>query len=105
MKKILTFLEKTATWLCSFSPDKYVHIMVCAVLTLLVAVFVRMCFGDDGYICVGIGACAAMIVGFFKEWYDNFTDGEFGYFDLVADAVGCALSAALLCLWTWCLGV
>lgn len=98
-------IKKILDTLCRIPGDKYVHLLACLLLTFIIGMGVSLFSDESQAVCAGIGACAAMIVGFFKEWYDNFTDGEFGYFDLVADAVGCALSAALLCLWTWCLGV
>ncbi len=95
-----TMYEKVANWLCGFGSDKWVHLLTCLVITFVVTVFVRTTFHDDGYVSAGIGACGAMMVGFFKEWWDNFTTGEFGYSDLVFDAVGCLMGAGMLCVWT-----
>ena len=97
MRKIY---EKIADWLADYGVDKYLHLLACLVITFVVAVFVRTTFHDDGYVSASIGACGAMMVGFFKEWWDNLATGGFGCSDLIFDAVGCLMGAGMLCVWT-----
>lgn len=97
------FFEKIAAKLCGIKSDKLVHLLVCVVLTGLIAGVVAIFGSDDAYVCAGIGGCAAMIIAFFKEWYDQFKDDGEGlsFFDLFYDFVGCAVGVAYLCWWTF----
>lgn len=91
MEKIMDKIKKIVETLCRISGDKYVHLLACLLLTFIIGIGVLLFSHESQAVCAGIGACAAMIIGFFKEWYDQFTDGEFPYADLFFDLVGCVL--------------
>lgn len=78
-------------YICSISADKYVHLLSCLLLTFVVGQAVHLCSSYPLDVCAGIGAIAAMTVGFFKEWYDEFRGGEVDYKDLAADFIGSVL--------------
>ena len=91
MKRIYQFIKDVSVTLCRIPSDKYVHLLSCLLLTFIVGMGVSLCSDEPQAVCAGIGACAAMIVGFIKEWHDQFTYGEFSYADLFFDLVGCML--------------
>lgn len=91
MKKIYQFIKDVSVTLCGIPSDKYVHLLSCLLLTFVIGMGVSLFSDESQAVCAGIGACAAMIIGFFKEWYDQFTDGDFSYADLFFDLVGCVL--------------
>lgn len=91
MGKIMEKIKKIVETLCRIPGDKYVHLLACLLLTFIIGMGVLLFSDESQAVCAGIGACAAMIIGFFKEWYDQFTDGEFSYAGLFFDLVGCVL--------------
>ena len=97
MRKIY---DKMTDWLAGYGVDKYLHLMACLLITFAAAVLVRAVFREDGCVSAGTGACAVMATGFFKEWWDNSTTGDFSFSDLAFDAAGCLTGAVMLCAWT-----
>ena len=90
MNKIISFFDSVSKFLCGIASDKYAHILVCLVATFVLGHIIHW-FDTPMDISAGMAACAVFILGFFKEWYDNFTTGEFGYKDILFDAIGCLL--------------
>lgn len=84
-------IKKFVNCVCGIGTDKYVHLLACLLLTFVVGQAVFLCGGLPLPNCAAIGAIAAMAVGFFKEWYDEFKGGELDYKDLLADVAGCLL--------------
>lgn len=84
-------MKRIIEYICRIGPDKYVHLLACLLLTFVVGQAVHLFSSYPLDVCAGIGAIAAMTVGFFKEWYDEFTGGELDYKDLAADFVGCLI--------------
>lgn len=90
MNKILSFFDGIANYLCGIGSDKYAHLLVSLVATFVLGYIIHF-FNTPMDIAGGMAACAVFILGFFKEWYDQFTDGDFSYADLFFDLVGCVL--------------
>lgn len=84
-------MKKVIERLCEIEGDKWVHLVVCLLLTFVVGQGVHWFSEMELAECAGIGATAAMTAGFFKEWIDEFRGGEMDYMDLVADFIGCMI--------------
>lgn len=80
-------LNRIKEWLCGFTADKYVHVIVCLIISLVVARIVP--FGT--LLSAAHGLLTAMLVGLTKEWVDD----EFDWGDIKADFVGALLGALL----------
>lgn len=80
-------LNRIKEWLCGFTADKYVHVIVCLVIALVVARIVP--FG--ALLSAAHGLFTAMLIGLTKEWVDD----EFDWGDIKADFVGALLGALL----------
>lgn len=90
MNKIISFFDSVSKFLCGIASDKYAHLLVSLVGTFILGHIIHWC-NTPMDIAGGMAACAVFILGFFKEWYDNFTTGEFGYKDILFDAIGCLI--------------
>ena len=90
MNKILSFFDSIANFFGGIASDKYAHLLVSLVATFVLGYIIHF-FNTPMDIAGGMAACAVFILGFFKEWYDNFTTGEFGYKDILFDAIGCLI--------------
>lgn len=80
-------LNRIKEWLCGFTADKYVHVIVCLIISLVVARIVP--FG--ALLSADHGLFTAMLIGLTKEWVDD----EFDWGDIKADFVGALLGALL----------
>ena len=80
-------LNRIKEWLCGFTADKYVHVIVCLIISLVVARIVP--FG--ALLSAAHGLFTAMLIGLAKEWVDD----EFDWGDIKADFVGALLGALL----------
>lgn len=96
MNKIISFFDSIATFLCGIQSDKYAHLLVSLVATFVLGYIIHW-FNTPMDIAGGIAACAVFILGFFKEWIDEFRDSGtgFGYADIVANAIGCLLGVVV----------
>lgn len=92
MNKIISFFDSVAKFLCGIASDKYAHLLVSLVATFVLGYIIHF-FNTPMDIAGGMAACAVFILGFFKEWIDEFRDcgTGFGYADIVANAIGCIL--------------
>lgn len=84
---MLNWLRKYTDPLCEVSADKYVHVIACLIISLVVARIVP--FGT--LLSAAHGLLAAMLIGLAKEWVDD----EFDWGDIKADFVGALLGALL----------
>lgn len=91
MKKII---EKIERFLCGIPSDKWVHIVVSLVLTFIIGQGIHLFSEYDLPSCGAMGGVAAFVLGGVKEAFDEFTGGELGYKDLVADFLGCLMGIA-----------
>ena len=80
-------LEKAKERLCGFEGDKYVHVITCLVIALIVARIVP--FG--ALLSAAHGVLVAMLLGLAKEWVDD----DFDWNDIKADFVGALLGGLL----------
>lgn len=94
MNKIISFFDSIAAFLGGIASDKYAHLLVSLVSVFILGYIIHW-FNTPMDIAGGMAACAVFILGFFKEWYDNFTTGEFGYKDILFDAIGCILGVVV----------
>lgn len=96
MKKVFSVYDKVAQWLCSFSSDKYVHLLFGLLISFAVAwVFVLTTAGATKPVCAVCGVIAAVLIGLFKEVADFFRDKPFGARDWLFTAVGGAIGALM----------
>lgn len=84
-------MNRVIEYLCRISGDKWVHLLACLLLTFVIGQGVYLFSDLPMANCAAIGGITAMIIGFFKEWYDEFMSGEVDYKDLVADFIGCLI--------------
>lgn len=85
------YYDKIATFLCSIESDKLVHLLTCLLLTFFIGQAIRLFSSESLAVCAVMGAIVAFIIGFFKEWYDQFTTSDFSPKDLFYDLIGCIL--------------
>ena len=92
MNKIISFFDSVSKFLCGIASDKYAHLLVSLVATFILGYIIHW-FNTPMDIAGGMAACAVFILGFFKEWIDEFRDNGtgFGYADIVANAIGCLI--------------
>lgn len=96
MKKVFSVYDKFANWLCSFTADKYVHLVV----GLLIGFFVSLIFAVTTKNGVPLsyafcGVVAAFLIMLFKEMVDFFRGEPFDAKDLLFGTVGGVLGALL----------
>lgn len=80
MSKFNELTEKIGT-------DKLLHVLVCLVITILVALVCHKT-GETQWVAAAIGGIAAICVGLIKEAYDFLTGESFDAQDLLADCIG-----------------
>lgn len=85
------YYDKIATFLCSIESDKLVHLLTCLLLTFFIGQAIRLFSSESLAACAAMGAIVVFIIGFFKEWYDQFTTSNFSPKDLFYDLIGCIL--------------
>lgn len=98
MKKILEYYETFANWLCGFTADKYVHLVV----GLLIGFFVSLIFAATTKNGTSLayafsGVVAAFVIMLFKELADFFRGEDFDAKDWLFGTIGGVLGA-LLCI-------
>lgn len=89
MKKIFEIYDKFAAWLCSFTADKYVHLLV----GLLAGFFASLILSatTKGGTDLGFAFCgliAAFLIMLFKEIIDFFRGGKFDARDWLFGTIG-----------------
>ncbi len=96
MKKVFSVYDKVAEWLCSFTSDKYVHLLFGLVIGFAVAwVFILTTAGATKPVCAVCGVIAAALIGLFKEVTDFFRDKPFDAKDALFTAVGGVIGALM----------
>ena len=99
MKKILKIWNEAAEWLCGFGSDKWVHFIVGAIISFLVAwIFMATTAGATALGSAFCGAFGALIAGMGKEVADEFCDQDFCVADVIFTAVGGVLGGILFIL-------
>ena len=96
MKKVFSVYDKVAQWLCSFTSDKYVHLLFGLLASLAVAwVFILTTTGATKPVCAVCGVIAAVLVGLSKEVADFFRDKPFDGQDWLFTVVGGVIGALM----------
>lgn len=96
MKKVFSVYDRVAEWLCSFTSDKYVHLLAGLLISFAVAwVFILNTAGATEPVCAVCGVIAAMLIGLFKEIVDFFRDKPFDAKDWLFTSVGGAMGAMM----------
>lgn len=99
MKKILKVWDNFAGWVCKFSGDKYVHLIVGLIIAF---VFARlMAVTTKGFPTINYAACGVIAAGaamLFKEVIDFFRGEDFDGKDIVFGLIGGIIGALLYML-------
>lgn len=96
MKKVFSVYDKVAEWLCSFSSDKYVHLLAGLLVSFTAAwVFILTTTGATKPVCAVCGVIASVLVGLFKEVADFFRDKPFDGQGWLFTAVGGVIGALM----------
>ena len=99
MKKLLEVWNNAAEWLCSFGSDKWVHLIVGAIISFLVAwILMATTAGATALGTAFCGAFGALIAGMVKEVMDVFCDKDFSLSDVIFTAVGGVIGGILFIL-------
>ena len=99
MKKLLEVWNKAAEWLCGFGSDKWVHFVVGAIISFLVAsILMATTAGATALGTAFCGAFGALIAGMGKEVADVFCNKDFSLSDIIFTAVGGVLGGVLFIL-------
>ena len=99
MKKLLEFWDNAAEWLCGFSSDKWVHFVVGAIISFLVAwILMATTAGATELGSAFCGAFGALIAGMGKEVADIFCNKDFSLSDVIFTAVGGVFGGILFML-------
>lgn len=96
MKKVLSVYDKVAEWLCSFTSDRYVHLLAGLLVSFAAAwVFILTTAGATKPVCAVCGVIAAVFIGLLKEIADFFRDKPFDAKDWLFTAVGGVIGALM----------
>lgn len=96
MKKVFSVYDKVAQWLCSFTSDKYVHLLAGLLVSFAAAwVFILTTAGATKPVCAVCGVIASVLVGLFKEIVDFFRDKPFDGRDWLFTVVGGVFGALM----------
>jgi len=99
MKKLLKIWNEAAEWLCSFGSDKWVHLVVGAIISFLVAwILMATTAGATALGSAFCGAFGALIAGMVKEVADVFCNKDFSLSDVIFTAVGGVFGGILFIL-------
>lgn len=89
MKKLIEIYDKFANYVCKFSGDKYVHLIVGLLVSFAVAwVFALTTAGGTKLNCAFCGMATAVVVGIVKEVLDLFRGGKVDPFDILFTFIG-----------------
>ena len=104
MRKIFNIYDKVAEGLCSFTSDKYVHLIIGLLISYIVSVVVFKSINEEIILRAAVGRAAAggfissSLIGFFKEIIDLIRDKGFDIKDLLTTMTGGLLGSLLLIL-------
>lgn len=99
MKKLLKIYNRAAEWLCGFGSEKWVHFVVGAIISFLVAwIFMATTAGATDLGAAFSGAFGALIAGMGKEVADEFCDKDFSLGDVIFTTLGGVFGGILFML-------
>ena len=96
IKIMMKFYDKLAKWLCRFSSDKYVHFIVCLVVSFIVVrKSIDWCrMEGDAAVVVAIAFC--LVAAVVKEIIDLRTKGVADVRDIAAGCVGAIVGSLMV---------
>ena len=85
--------NRIAEWLCSFSPDKYMHYIIMLIFTFLsikMLIFIFTYAGCDypALFAISLAIITGLIISIGKEKWDLKREGVYEKSDVIADAFG-----------------
>lgn len=92
--KILNYYNKVAEWICSFSADRYVHLISC-LLIAEIASGVCHRFGLYMWISAVAGLFTGVSFGFLKEVFDKHRGELFDKSDFIFSYIGAIIGSLL----------
>ena len=99
MKKLLKIYNRAAEWLCGFGSDKWVHLVVGAIISFFVAwILMATTAGATALGSAFCGAFGAFIAGMVKEVADIFCNKDFSLSDVIFTFVGGVFGGILFIL-------
>lgn len=99
MKKLLKIYNRAAEWLCGFGSDKWVHLVVGAIISFFVAwILMATTAGATALGSAFCGAFGALIAGMVKEVADIFCNKDFSLSDVIFTFVGGVFGGILFIL-------
>ena len=99
MKKLLKIWDNAAECLCGFGSDKWVHLVVGAIISFATAwILMATTAGATALGTAFCGAFGALIAGMGKEVADVFCNKDFSLSDIIFTAVGEVLGGVLFIL-------
>lgn len=84
-------LKKIEEFLCRVGSDKYVHVLLSLMITVIAGKCIMLLSPWNQYLCAGLGAGMSLVFGGIKEVTDTHTEGDASWKDLLADCVGCLI--------------
>lgn len=99
MKKLLKIWDKAAEWLCGFGSDKWVHLVVGAIISFATAwILMATTAGATAIGSAFCGTFGALLAGMGKEVADIFCNKDFSLSDVIFTFVGGVLGGILFML-------
>ena len=99
MKKLLKIWNGAAEWLCGFGSDKWVHLVVGAIISFVTAwILMATTAGATALGTAFCGAFGAMLAGMVKEVADVFCNKDFSLSDVIFTFVGGVFGGILFML-------
>jgi VanZ family protein len=96
MKKILDIYDKCAEWLCSFTGDRYVHLIVGLLICYVVGRLDGRVLNRETAVAMAIGFLVAFFIAILKEVCDFFRGRGFDVNDLLFTWTGAIIGAILI---------
>ena len=89
-------LRKIEEFLCRIGSDKYVHVLLSLMITVIAGKCIMLLSPCNQYLCAGLGAGVSLVFGGIKEVTDTHTGGDASWKDLLADCVGCLIGFVII---------
>ena len=99
MNKLLKIWNGAAEWLCGFGSDKWVHLVVGAIISFVTAwILMATTAGATALGTAFCGAFGALLAGMVKEVADVFCNKDFSLSDVIFTFVGGVFGGILFML-------
>ena len=95
MKKVYQFFQKINVWLASFGADRYLHLIVGAIISIIVCLLMKGLEGGSVLSCTGMAMMITVTIGVMKEVLDQSYESKSDLLDIlfttIGGLVGCAI--------------